>query len=246
MRGENLLATVRSRRVSRARYTSPIPPHPTVIEFRKARIGPTGSAILRVIYAEPCIARGSPPSGWVVGCPEVIQKRAWARLIAISPKPTSGPSSCCEGASSVLDAMHESVAVGTRVLRRFTPLWDLVPEYPYDVVSPYFRRYSGVAIAATKSTWLTECFQSLHYETRCATKAAGRESSEKTALNPSANRAGLERGDARHRADTMADQSKSPPNERFHIVLVPGFAGFDALGQLEVLPGASRLYLRTG
>lgn len=32
----------------------------------------------------------------------------------------------------------------------------------------------------------------------------------------------------------MADQdARSPSTKRFHVVLIPGFAGFDALGQLE-------------
>jgi triacylglycerol esterase/lipase EstA (alpha/beta hydrolase family) len=41
----------------------------------------------------------------------------------------------------------------------------------------------------------------------------------------------------------MADQEASDPsNKRFHIVLVPGFAGFDALGQLEYYGGLTKLF----
>jgi len=41
----------------------------------------------------------------------------------------------------------------------------------------------------------------------------------------------------------MSDQKASHhPNERFHIVLVPGFAGFDALGQLEYYGGLTTLF----
>lgn len=37
----------------------------------------------------------------------------------------------------------------------------------------------------------------------------------------------------------MAESSGSPHNMRYHIVLVPGFAGFDALGQLEYYAGVT-------
>ena len=41
----------------------------------------------------------------------------------------------------------------------------------------------------------------------------------------------------------MADQdTKAPPTKRFHVVLIPGFAGFDALGQLEYYGGITPLF----
>lgn len=36
--------------------------------------------------------------------------------------------------------------------------------------------------------------------------------------------------------------SKTPPSSRLHVVLVPGFAGFDALGQLEYYAGVTPLF----
>ena len=41
----------------------------------------------------------------------------------------------------------------------------------------------------------------------------------------------------------MADQNtKAPSIKRFHVVLIPGFAGFDALGQLEYYSGITTLF----
>ena len=41
----------------------------------------------------------------------------------------------------------------------------------------------------------------------------------------------------------MAGQdARSPSTKRFHIVLIPGFAGFDALGQLEYYGGITPLF----
>lgn len=41
----------------------------------------------------------------------------------------------------------------------------------------------------------------------------------------------------------MADQdTRAPSNKRFHVVLIPGFAGFDALGQLEYYSDITRLF----
>ena len=41
----------------------------------------------------------------------------------------------------------------------------------------------------------------------------------------------------------MADQdARSPSTKRFHVVLIPGFAGFDALGQLEYYGGVTPLF----
>ena len=41
----------------------------------------------------------------------------------------------------------------------------------------------------------------------------------------------------------MADQhTKVPSIQRFHVVLTPGFAGFDALGQLEYYCGITPLF----
>ena len=41
----------------------------------------------------------------------------------------------------------------------------------------------------------------------------------------------------------MADQDARPPStKRFHVVLIPGFAGFDALGQLEYYSDITRLF----
>jgi len=41
----------------------------------------------------------------------------------------------------------------------------------------------------------------------------------------------------------VADQGAgTPPTKRFHIVLIPGFAGFDALGQLEYYSGITPLF----
>jgi len=40
----------------------------------------------------------------------------------------------------------------------------------------------------------------------------------------------------------MAGQNKSPSPKRFHIVLVPGFGGFDALGQVEYYGGITPLF----
>lgn len=36
--------------------------------------------------------------------------------------------------------------------------------------------------------------------------------------------------------------ARSPSTKRFHIVLIPGFAGFDALGQLEYYSGITPLF----
>jgi hypothetical protein len=36
--------------------------------------------------------------------------------------------------------------------------------------------------------------------------------------------------------------SKTPPSPRLHVILVPGFAGFDALGQLEYYAGVTPLF----
>ncbi len=44
-----------------------------------------------------------------------------------------------------------------------------------------------------------QCFQSLRVKTFCGKKKLGRASSERQALNPSANRAGLRPGDTRQR-----------------------------------------------
>ena len=42
----------------------------------------------------------------------------------------------------------------------------------------------------------------------------------------------------------MAGQSEStsPSNQRHHIVLIPGFGGFDALGQVEYYAGITELF----
>jgi triacylglycerol esterase/lipase EstA (alpha/beta hydrolase family) len=42
----------------------------------------------------------------------------------------------------------------------------------------------------------------------------------------------------------MADQPKSPSYQRYHIVLIPGFGGFDALGQVEYYSGITDLFQR--
>jgi triacylglycerol lipase len=43
--------------------------------------------------------------------------------------------------------------------------------------------------------------------------------------------------------NAMADQdARVPSTKRFHIVLVPGFAGFDGLGQLEYYGCITRLF----
>jgi hypothetical protein len=36
--------------------------------------------------------------------------------------------------------------------------------------------------------------------------------------------------------------ARTPSTKRFHIVLIPGFAGFDALGQLEYYSGITPLF----
>jgi len=43
---------------------------------------------------------------------------------------------------------------------------------------------------------------------------------------------------------TMADKGNVPSCKRYHIVLIPGFAGFDALGQLEYYAGVTPLFQR--
>jgi triacylglycerol lipase len=40
----------------------------------------------------------------------------------------------------------------------------------------------------------------------------------------------------------VADQDARTPTKRFHVVLIPGFAGFDALGQLEYYGGVTPLF----
>ncbi len=40
----------------------------------------------------------------------------------------------------------------------------------------------------------------------------------------------------------MADRNRSAFHKRFHIVLVPGFGGFDALGKVEYYSGVTRLF----
>jgi len=40
----------------------------------------------------------------------------------------------------------------------------------------------------------------------------------------------------------VADQNARRPSKRFHVVLIPGFAGFDALGQLEYYGGITPLF----
>src|SRR5271157_939976 len=42
----------------------------------------------------------------------------------------------------------------------------------------------------------------------------------------------------------MADKRNAPSRKRCHIVLIPGFAGFDALGQLEYYGGVTPLFRR--
>ncbi len=44
----------------------------------------------------------------------------------------------------------------------------------------------------------------------------------------------------------MADQNARRPTKRFHVVLIPGFAGFDALGQLEYYGGITPLFQKWG
>ena len=59
----------------------------------------------------------------------------------------------------------------------------------------------------------------------------------------SALRAGLERDDTRHQEQTMANREVGArSNRRSHIVLIPGFAGFDALGQLEYYGGITPVF----
>jgi len=40
----------------------------------------------------------------------------------------------------------------------------------------------------------------------------------------------------------MAGQNGSPSSKRFHIVLIPGFVGFDAIGQVEYYSGITRIF----
>jgi triacylglycerol lipase len=40
----------------------------------------------------------------------------------------------------------------------------------------------------------------------------------------------------------VADRSRTASHKRFHIVLVPGFGGFDALGKVEYYTGVTRLF----
>ncbi|HUI44237.1 MAG TPA: hypothetical protein VL523_19905, partial [Terriglobia bacterium] len=40
----------------------------------------------------------------------------------------------------------------------------------------------------------------------------------------------------------MANKGNAPSCKRCHIVLIPGFAGFDALGQLEYYSGVTPLF----
>jgi pimeloyl-ACP methyl ester carboxylesterase len=40
----------------------------------------------------------------------------------------------------------------------------------------------------------------------------------------------------------MANRNESAPRKRFHIVLVPGFGGFDALGKIEYYAGVTRIF----
>src|SRR5271157_203902 len=40
----------------------------------------------------------------------------------------------------------------------------------------------------------------------------------------------------------MADKRNAPSRKRCHIVLIPGFAGFDALGQLEYYGGVTPMF----
>src|SRR6267142_1042424 len=75
--GRILIATLRSKRASRARYTSPIPPAPSssIISYGPSFV-PEGRAIAHgIIFPGKGLAVGPTILGWMVGTPEIGGKR---------------------------------------------------------------------------------------------------------------------------------------------------------------------------